>query len=97
MKRQGDLLIRKIKELPEQAKKRQGRILAEGEATGHKHELDLDGILYEKGGTLYFSVPESKTATLTHNEHGPLTFEEGTYKVVRQREYTPKKWRQVSD
>ncbi len=69
MKRQGDLLIRKIKKLPEQAKKRQGKILAEGEATGHKHELDLDGILYEKGGALYFSVPESETVTLTRILH----------------------------
>jgi len=74
MKRQGDLLIRKIKKLPEQAKKRQGRIFAEGEATDHKHELDLDGILYKKGDALYFSVPKSETTTLTHNEHGPFTF-----------------------
>jgi len=100
MKRQGDLLIIKVKKLPEDAIKRDNRVLAEGEATGHMHELDL-GEVYEKDGTLYFSVPEGKTAALNHQEHNTVTFTSGEYKVIRQREYVPgtweKDWKYVAD
>ena len=57
MKRQGDLLIVKVDSFPKDATKRDNRILAEGEATGHMHELNM-GEVYEKDGTLYFKVRE---------------------------------------
>jgi hypothetical protein len=92
MMRQGDLLILKIDAIPKGAVQLNHRVLAEGEATGHTHELDT-GELYEDNGTLYFRVTEeAKEATLNHPEHGPLTFEEGTYQVIRQREYNPRAW-----
>jgi len=96
MWRQGDLLIVKIKKVPQDAVKLNNRILAEGEATGHMHELDK-GEVYEWKGTLYFSVPENDAITLKHPEHNPITFESGEYKVIRQREYEPKGWRYVAD
>jgi len=95
MVRQGDLLIIRINGIPKEVIKKNHRILAEGEATGHLHELD-SGILYESNGTLYFSVSD-KNATLKHPEHKQVTFKPGTYKVIRQREYEPNGWRQVSD
>jgi len=94
--RQGDLLIVRVEELPENSVLQNHRVLAEGEATGHMHELD-SGELYEKSGTLYFRVPEDQKTTLTHQEHGPITFESGVYKVIRQREYEPRGWRRVAD
>jgi hypothetical protein len=96
MVRQGDLLIVKVGSIPEKAIKKAGRVLAEGEATGHLHELD-NGVVYEHKGTLFFRVSETSTATLTHQEHGPVTFKAGEYKVIRQREYEPNGWRQVAD
>jgi len=96
MVRQGDLLIVKVEKLPEACVPQCHRVLAEGEATGHMHELD-SGELYEKGGTLYFRVPEDQKTTLKHQEHGPITFEPGVYKVIRQREYEPRGWRRVAD
>ena len=93
--RQGDLLIVKIDEMPKEALKLNHRILAEGEATGHMHELD-SGTLYESKGVLYFSVSD-KDATLNHQEHAAITFKPGTYKVIRQREYEPSGWRTVGD
>ena len=96
MKRQGDLLIVKVQKIPEDAVKVKNRVLAEGEATGHMHELDL-GEVYEKNGVLYFKVPEGETATLNHQEHGAMTFETGEYKVIRQREYEPRSFRYVAD
>jgi len=96
MVRQADLLIVKVSELPEESIKQNHRILAEGEATGHMHELD-SGEVYEKGGTLFFRVAEDQKTTLKHQEHGPITFEPGVYKVIRQREYEPRGWRRVAD
>ena len=96
MKRQGDLLIVKVIKVPEGAVKAKSRVLAEGEATGHLHELDT-GEVYEKGGILYFKVEEGVKATLKHPEHKAVTFEPGDYRVVRQREYEPQGWRYVAD
>lgn len=94
--RQGDLLIVQVDDLPEGCAKHNHRVLAEGEATGHMHELD-SGELYEKEGTLFFRVPEDQKTILKHQEHGPITFEPGVYKVIRQREYEPRGWRRVND
>ena len=96
MKRQGDILIIKVNNIPLDAINRKSRVLAEGEIVGHKHELDL-GEIYQKAGVLYFRVPEGKVATLNHQEHGAMKFETGEYKVVRQREYRPNGWRYVAD
>ena len=96
MKRQGDILIIRINSMPQDAIKQANRILAEGEATGHMHELD-QGEVYEKNGTLYFKVEENSEIILKHPEHKPVTFETGVYKVVRQREYEPQGWKYVAD
>ena len=96
MVRQGDLLIVKIGKIPQDAKKRDTLVLAEGEATGHLHELDT-GEVYGKGMNLYFRVSQDSIATLIHPEHKPLAFDPGEYKVIRQREYEPAGWRRVTD
>ena len=96
MKRQGDLLIVKVQSIPKGAIKSASRILAEGEATGHMHELD-SGEVYEKEGVLYFRVMDCNIATLNHPEHKAIEFEPGEYKVIRQREYEPEGWRHVRD
>lgn len=94
--RQGDLLIVRVDGLPENSVLQSHRVLAEGEATGHMHELD-SGELYEREGTLFFKVLEGQKTTLNHQEHGPITFVPGVYKVIRQREYEPRGWRRVAD
>lgn len=97
MKRQGDLLIVRVGSIPDRMTIKSDRVLAEGEVTGHFHELDL-GEVYERGDTMYFRVPENQIATLNHPEHGPATFEPGEYQVIRQREYDPRdRARQVAD
>ena len=94
--RQGDLLIVKVGEIPKDAKTKKDRVLAEGEATGHMHELD-SGEVYELGDTLYFRVSDESTTTLKHQEHKEIAFAPGEYKVIRQREYEPRGWRHVAD
>ena len=96
MKRQGDLLIIRVKQIPQSAVKQKNRVLAEGEVTGHLHELD-SGEVYESDGVLYFKVGKEDPAVLNHPEHKPVAFEPGDYKVIRQREYEPKRIRYVAD
>ena len=96
MKRQGDLLIVKVSKIPADAIKQNNRVLAEGEATGHLHELDK-GEVYEKEGVLYFKVALGGISTLNHPEHKAVTFDPGEYKVIRQMEYEPKGWKFVAD
>ena len=96
MKRQGDILIVRVDNIPLDAKNRKSRVLAEGEATGHLHELD-SGEVYGKDGVLYFKISSEKPSTLLHPEHKAITFEPGAYKVVKQREYEPSGWRRVRD
>ncbi len=95
MKRQGDLLIIEVAEIPRDAFKKDSLVLAEGERTGHRHTLS-GGRVYEKDGHSYFEVQETPVE-LTHPEHHPLTFPPGRYEVIRQREYEPEGWRHVED
>ena len=110
MKRQGELLIIKLDKLDmgiskakSSLKRAKRRILAEGEVTGHLHELNAGkvfkihtffGINHD---TQYFNVKRGVVATLTHPEHKPLTFDKGIYKVITQREYTEKGIQRVRD
>ena len=93
--RQGDVILLPIQQM--QGKKLQHLILAEGEVTGHKHQIsDGKAELYEQDGTLYLRV-FSDTATLTHEEHKSIQIPQGSWMVRIQREYEPQGWRYVAD
>ncbi len=83
--RQGDVLIRRIADLPKQkvAKLTTG-ILAEGEVTGHAHRIE-DLAAAEVG------------VRIVHEEHAPITLAAGNYEVEVQREYSPQAIRNVAD
>lgn len=109
--RQGDVLIKPTRKRPSSAAKAvadHGRtILAYGEVTGHAHEVITDAppaiaddvptqqLFEEPDGTRLLVVRGS--VTLRHEEHAPLTIPEGTYEVIRQREYSPTEIRSVAD
>jgi len=100
MYRQGDVLVRPIQKLPDGVKKSKVKrvVLAEGEVTGHCHEiLDVENVelLQDADGNLYLDVKEP--AELTHQEHSTITIPPGTYEIVRQREYSPEEIRRVAD
>ncbi|MFW9972561.1 MAG: hypothetical protein ACFFDF_20410 [Candidatus Odinarchaeota archaeon] len=84
--RQGDILFRKVEDLPNQLKEKTDNIIAEGEETGHAHAL-VNGTLFEllNSETLYIKS-EQKTRII-HEEHLPIKLESGNYQVIRQREY----------
>ena len=96
--RHGDVLVEQITEIPAEAVKRPHLVLAEGEMTGHSHRIAEPGSaeLLQSGPHMYLRVTAA-TATLIHQEHGPVTLPKGEYRVWRQREYSPKEIRIVRD
>ncbi len=85
---QGDVLMHRITTMPAGARKAAGRILAQGEVTGHAHRLTeaSDGLLFEIDGQLYLSVGAGG-ATITHEEHKPVELLQGDYRIGRVQEF----------
>jgi hypothetical protein len=97
--RQGDVLLERIASIPAKAVKQNpnGRIiLAHGEVTGHHHSIDADAADWWKNGEEQFVTIKEPT-TLDHQEHAPVTLSPGSYRVTRQREYSPEAIRNVAD
>lgn len=101
--RHGDVLLTQIDAIPKGAKKSASKTLALGEVTGHHHSFTSGTVqLYEpttaKDGVKFVKV-ESKSASLTHQEHLKLDIPQGQYKMSIEREYNPmdKVIRQVMD
>jgi hypothetical protein len=90
---QGDLLLKVVSSIPQDAKPVQSKagrfILAEGEATGHAHAvLECPTVeLYERDGTLYLKVAEE--TEVVHEEHHKQVVGPGLYEVGRVVEVDP--------
>jgi len=98
--RQGDVLLIQIDDMPPDTVPVEPDgdrvVLAYGEVTGHAHALSTAGAaLYENmdGRFLHLVQPSS----LVHEEHSTIDLAPGVYRVVRQREYTPREVRFVTD
>ena len=71
-------------------------VLAHGEHTGHHHSFagsDQIELLREAAGApgsggVYLEVKPGAPALLEHQEHGSIAVAPGTYRVLRQRQYT---------
>ena len=96
--RHGDVLVGAIGQISPGAKKRPHLVLAEGEMTGHSHRIAEPGsaVLLEAGSQVFLRVL-ADTATLIHQEHGPISLSKGEYRVWQQREYSPREIRVVRD
>jgi hypothetical protein len=86
---QGDLLIKSINNIPNNAIEKEGTekgfVLAEGEHTGHMHRILTGIILYTIGTKLYFE--NLKEVKILHEEHNEVILPPGTWEVDRVREY----------
>ena len=87
-------------------------IVAFGEVTGHKHQINMENMLEEAGVKLNMGynreagvdVPEGfqvtgKTVTITHEEHDPLDLPPGNYivRIVRERNHITRSNQYVAD
>jgi hypothetical protein len=96
--RQGDVFVTAVANLPSTGRVARRPVLAEGEITGHAHRLQepASGQVFSVGPDLYLEVL-AETATLVHEEHGPVTLPRGGYAIRIQREYSPQEIRRVVD
>lgn len=77
-------------------------ILAQGEHTGHRHEVHGPGVaLYDDGreGILLLDVPDGTAAVVTHPEHHPQSVAPGHWDrlIVREYDHFLEESRQVRD
>lgn len=83
---QGDVIIKPIKNIPNEAQKLEHLIVAEGEATGHKHQVIGDAELNMIDDTIFLSVFD-ETVSLLHEEHNPINVPKGDYVIHIVQEY----------
>ena len=101
--RQGDVLLRKIKSLPQKLKlqnKDNGRvIIGYGEVSGHTHGFTMEAnvSLFANDDLSARYLVTEEPVKLIHDEHEPISLDVGVYEVIQQREYTPKAIRYVLD
>lgn len=94
MYRQGDLLI-VSGSLPASAKPVASGLVQEGEATGHAHVLEGGEVLALHDQRYLVS---DGAARLVHDEHETIVLPEGSYRVIRQREFAEDgSWSNVGD
>jgi hypothetical protein len=104
---QGDLLIRRIDEIPadaKPAKAKNGQFVVAHSETGHHHtvaERSCQVFTTEDPMILYLKVIDETETLLEHHRefdtHEALKLPVGNFEIRRQREYTPEGWRRVED
>lgn len=96
--RHGDVMVQRVRKLPETRRKATHAILAHGEITGHCHRIEEKGVavLYDTPDGMFLDVT-GDTATLVHEEHAAISLKKGYYRVWRQREYSPEEIRTIRD
>ena len=104
---QGDILFLRVDGIPDAAKAvapvGNRFVLAEGEATGHAHTVPARGTALmevpNEGGVTYLTVENLTCVEVSHQEHASVKLDPGTWKVIRQREYTDddENWSLVAD
>ena len=103
---QGDMLITKITDLPDDlipAKSENGVFVCAHSETGHNHVVEADGVKAFNAANdpfvMYLVV--DNTAKLEHlrsfDTHSPISIPPGVYRINRQREYTPEGFRRAAD
>ena len=86
--RHGDLLICEMGFVPSFAKPIPTNIIAEGEKTGHNHELHGSHQIYETpDNQIFFNA--KKELFLKHPEHNTLKISKGNYIIIHEREFNP--------
>ena len=97
--RQGDVAFIPSSKARSKKKSIPSGIVAQGEATGHAHRLQLaDGVsLFEDGQYLWIEVGDEAQGFVAHEEHKTIVLPPGKYDITIQREYSPKEIRNVQD
>ena len=86
---QGDVLLKRVAEVPRGAKeisRQNGRIIVMHGENGHTHAIDdVDAMFYEKDGKNYLLA--TKSVRLVHEEHHTQIVESGIWEIGQVKEY----------
>lgn len=84
---QGDVLFKRVKNIPEGAKRKHDPLLVEGEATGHHHSIATKAgwMVYMVGLEMY--LRNKQEIEIKHQEHGPIMLPAGDWKIDQVKEY----------
>ena len=97
---QGDVLLKRVSELPAKLTPLKTKILQSGETTGHKHQFQprdkvklfaepdtvMPGMrIHTHDGVTYIEVETE--SLLTHEEHKPISIAPGIYQIDLVREF----------
>jgi hypothetical protein len=108
---QGDLLIRRIENMPKGVKPikaEKGQFVVAHSETGHNHVIaerpNVKLFTADDPMVSYLQVVEATDATETllkhlrnFDTHETISISPGIYEIRRQREYVPEGWRRVED
>lgn len=95
--RQGDVVLREVEAMPRTARRAEDGVLAHGEATGHAHRVVGDGAVFRDPQSQRTYVKVMTSAKLIHEEHRPITIQQGVYEVILRRQYSPLGERRTSE
>ena len=86
--RHGDILFKRVdKVLGEKSKT---KTVALGEVTGHHHSFSsTDNVVCYVDDTEVKAIEVVEPSIISHQEHKPITLEQGSYRVFRKFEYDP--------
>jgi hypothetical protein len=103
-RQQGDVLLKKITQIPATAKSRaadpKGLVLREGEHSNSHVVEQEDGVeLFEDADKLYLLNNTESDVIIKHQEHKPITVPPGIYEIgaVQEHDYFEKAARAVRD
>jgi len=96
--RHGDLILKQIKELPQDLKETKTKILLKG-SHEHNHSIDKGKVYLKNVDKFVFGYLVAEDTKLFHDEHSPkgAELENGIYELRRQVEYTHAGMKQVVD
>jgi len=82
---QGDVILEEVKSV--EGEKLNHLVLAEGEATGHSHQITAGVAVLFANGEDMFMKTISENAKLKHQEHKEIDVPKGNYRVGTVQEY----------
>jgi len=98
-RRQGDVYFTKVAEVPEGAKLDEKGVIAEGEVTGHLHQIKpgSKSELFILNEDMFVEAKDEGVCEVIHPEHNTVHLGPGSWKVTRQREFISQSWARVAD
>lgn len=85
--RQGDIMLKRIDKIEGAKQIHRGGMIEEGEQTGHVHRLPDNVSKFYETSNGKMLIELEKPAQITHEDHLPVHTPEGSFEVIKEREF----------